>query len=59
MRLAERGGSFDLWREPGEEIYSLADGDRLACECAKLDPQFEQQLADEGLAGDFRQWPAY
>jgi metal-responsive CopG/Arc/MetJ family transcriptional regulator len=32
---------------------------RLARECAKLDPLFEQQLADEGLAEDLEQWPAY
>ena len=32
---------------------------RLARECAKLDPHFEQQLADEGLAEDLEQWPAY
>jgi hypothetical protein len=30
---------------------------RLACESAKLDPQFEQQLADEGLEEDLAQWP--
>jgi metal-responsive CopG/Arc/MetJ family transcriptional regulator len=32
---------------------------RLARECAKLDPLFEQRLADEGLAEDLEQWPAY
>jgi metal-responsive CopG/Arc/MetJ family transcriptional regulator len=32
---------------------------RLARECAKLDPAFEQQLADEGLAEDLKQWPEY
>jgi Arc/MetJ-type ribon-helix-helix transcriptional regulator len=32
---------------------------RLARECAKLDPRQEQQLADEGLAADFEQWPEY
>ena len=31
---------------------------RLARECAKLDPHFEQQLA-EGLAEDLEQWPAH
>lgn len=31
---------------------------RLARECAKLDPHFEQQLADEGLTAD-EQWPEY
>ncbi len=32
---------------------------RLARECAKLDPTYEQELADLGLAEDFKQWPAY
>ncbi len=32
---------------------------RLARECAKLDPAFEQQLAEEGLVDDLEQWPAY
>ena len=32
---------------------------RLARECAKLDPAFEQALADEGLAEDGEQWPEY
>jgi Arc/MetJ-type ribon-helix-helix transcriptional regulator len=31
---------------------------RLARECAKLDPRFEQKLADEGLAGD-AEWPEF
>lgn len=32
---------------------------RLARECAKLDPKAEQAMADEGLAEDFKRWPAY
>jgi metal-responsive CopG/Arc/MetJ family transcriptional regulator len=32
---------------------------RLARECAKLDPKFEQALADEGLKEDYEQWPEY
>lgn len=32
---------------------------RLARECAKLDPLFEQQLAEEGLTEDLDQWPEY
>lgn len=32
---------------------------RLARECAKLDPVFEQQLAEEGLEEDLEQWPEY
>lgn len=32
---------------------------RLDRECAKLDPEFEQQLAEQGLAMDFAAWPSY
>lgn len=32
---------------------------RLAEECAKLDPAFEQALADEGLASERASWPEY
>jgi len=32
---------------------------RLERECDKLDPQFEQQLAEEGMAEDFKRWAEY
>lgn len=32
---------------------------RLAEECAKLDPVFEQAMADEGIASDRATWPEY
>lgn len=32
---------------------------RLARECAKLDPAFEQTLADEGLSSELEEWPSY
>lgn len=32
---------------------------RLAQECAKLDPQEEQALADAGLTAEAAQWPPY
>jgi len=32
---------------------------RLAEESAKLDPAYEQALADEGLIGDLSEWPEY
>jgi len=38
---------------------SLLRQTRLASECAKLDPQIEQQLAEEGIEGDVTQWPTY
>lgn len=32
---------------------------RLAEECAKMDPQFEKRMAEEGMAGELAQWPEY
>lgn len=27
MKFIEMGGAFDFWKEPGEDIYSLEDGE--------------------------------
>ncbi len=35
------------------------DRGRLARECAKLDRALEQRMADEGLAGDLKEWPEF
>ncbi len=32
---------------------------RLASQCALLDPDFEQALAEEGMGKELDQWPAY
>ncbi|MBK7003513.1 MAG: ribbon-helix-helix protein, CopG family [Rhodoferax sp.] len=32
---------------------------RLASQCALLDPNFEQALAEEGMGKELDQWPAY
>ncbi|MBN1425678.1 CopG family transcriptional regulator [Candidatus Fermentibacteria bacterium] len=32
---------------------------RLASECSKLDPAFEQALAEEGMGEEIGQWPPY
>jgi len=32
---------------------------RLAAESAKLNPTFERELAEEGLAVDVKEWPEY
>jgi len=32
---------------------------RLAQECAKLDPNFEQEMAEEGFAAGMDEWPEY
>ena len=31
----------------------------LARECAKLNPEFEQSLAEEGLSTELEEWPEY
>jgi len=32
---------------------------RLAAQCALLDPAFEKALAEEGMGEELDQWPAY
>ena len=32
---------------------------RLATECAKLEPEFERALAEEGLSEELATWPEY
>ncbi|MFL5328823.1 MAG: CopG family ribbon-helix-helix protein [Gemmataceae bacterium] len=46
-------------QEALRDALDRIDRTRLARECAKLDRTFEQQLADEGLAEDLKQWPEY
>ncbi len=41
------------------EKLERVQGSRLAAECAKLDPTFEQSLADEGLGVDAAAWPEF
>jgi hypothetical protein len=50
------------WSALQAALADSVDGrgrDRLARESAKLDPQIEQRLADEGLANDVGQWPEF
>jgi metal-responsive CopG/Arc/MetJ family transcriptional regulator len=42
-----------------EEKLARMERNRLARECAKLDPLFEKALAEEGLSKDLAQWPEY
>jgi metal-responsive CopG/Arc/MetJ family transcriptional regulator len=32
---------------------------RLAEECSKLEPTYEKELTEEGLAEDMKEWPEY
>ncbi|MCY4613904.1 MAG: ribbon-helix-helix protein, CopG family [Nitrospira sp.] len=42
-----------------QEKLARLDQGRLARECAKLDPDFEKALAEEGFAEDAAAWPTY
>lgn len=46
-------------QEAVREKIERMDRNRLARECAKLDPAYEKQLADEGLAEDLAEWPRF
>lgn len=41
-----------------DKLHRL-DRRRLARECAKLDPQFEQALSEEGMGMEVEIWPEY
>jgi hypothetical protein len=42
-----------------EEKLKKLERNRLARECAKLDPATEQAMAEEGIAEELEQWPEY
>jgi metal-responsive CopG/Arc/MetJ family transcriptional regulator len=42
-----------------EEKLSRLKRNRLARECAKLNPQLEQALAEEGMDQELAEWPEY
>jgi metal-responsive CopG/Arc/MetJ family transcriptional regulator len=42
-----------------EEKLGRLERQSLAHECAKLDPDFERSMADEGLAVEVKEWPEY
>ena len=46
-------------QEAVEEKISRLDRNRLARECAKVDPAFEKALAEEGLSTELAEWPEY
>jgi metal-responsive CopG/Arc/MetJ family transcriptional regulator len=41
------------------EKLARLEKSRLAQECAKLDPGFEQSLAEEGFSVEMEEWPEY
>jgi len=46
-------------REAIQEKVEHARRNRLAVECAKLDPNSEQALAEEGMGTELATWPQY
>lgn len=42
-----------------QEKLERMERSRLARECAKLDPDFEKAMAEEGLSEELSQWPKY
>ena len=41
------------------EKLNRMEKSRLAQECAKLDPDFEQSIAEEGFTSELEEWPDY
>ncbi|MGM0394133.1 MAG: ribbon-helix-helix domain-containing protein [Thermodesulfobacteriota bacterium] len=46
-------------QEAVTEKLMRIDKSRLARECDKLDPEFEQSMAEEGISMDLEEWPEY
>jgi len=46
-------------QEAVEEKMHRFDRDRLSRECSKLNPAFEQAIAEEGMSLEVEQWPEY
>ena len=46
-------------QEAVQEKLERLEGGRLARECAKLDPQIEKAMAEEGMSEELAAWPEY
>lgn len=46
-------------QEAVAEKLERLEKNRLARECAKLDPNFEQDLSEEGFETEMDEWPEY
>jgi metal-responsive CopG/Arc/MetJ family transcriptional regulator len=46
-------------QEAVAEKLKRIEKSRLAQECAKLDPEFEQSFAEEGFVAELEEWPEY
>jgi len=59
QEIRETGGMSHeaFWQQV--EAETEPEHSRLAQEAAKLDPAYEQALAEEGLVQDVEEWPEY
>lgn len=46
-------------QEAVAEKLNRLEKNRLAIECEKLNPEFEQSLAEEGFTTELDEWPEY
>ena len=46
-------------QEAVEEKLKHIEKSRLTRECSKLDPNFEQSMAEEGMSEESGEWPEY
>ena len=46
-------------QEAISEKIERIEKNRLARECAKLNPEFEQEMAEEGFETEIDEWPEY
>ena len=46
-------------QEAVEEKLERLERSILARECAKLDPEFEKAMAEEGMSEELSEWPEY
>jgi len=46
-------------QEAVKEKLNKIEKNRLEAECSKLNPEFEQALADEGISTEIDEWPEY
>lgn len=46
-------------QEAVDEKLARLSHSRLAQECAKLDPEFEKAMAEEGMGAELAEWPEY
>ena len=59
--VAERGfaSRSGLIQEAIRQQLQRLDRSRLARESAKLNPKFEQRVAEEGMSRELDEWPEY